>query len=144
MICCFYQNLWRCLYLLWKCKPTWTHPMHILMLFCLDVCCKLVNVVSYTASHFSVWLVVAVTMERFIVIRFPLQVRPPLPLHPPLPLILLYLSRPLSPRRRSHHSRFIVIRFPLQVSNSIAKPPYWNWAVVSENQIFACKIFEKV
>ena len=33
--------------------------------------CKLVNVVGYTVSNFSVWLIVAVTVERFIAVCYP-------------------------------------------------------------------------
>lgn len=35
--------------------------------------CKLVNVVGYTVSNFSVWLIVAVTTERFIAVCYPLM-----------------------------------------------------------------------
>jgi len=35
--------------------------------------CKLVNVVGYTVSNFSVWLIVAVTVERFIAVCYPLM-----------------------------------------------------------------------
>lgn len=35
--------------------------------------CKLLNVFSYTASDFSVWLIIAVTVERFIAVCYPLQ-----------------------------------------------------------------------
>jgi len=35
--------------------------------------CKLVNVVGYTVSNFSVWLIVAVTAERFIAVCYPLM-----------------------------------------------------------------------
>ena len=34
--------------------------------------CKLVNVVGYTVSNFSVWLIVAVTAERFVAVCYPL------------------------------------------------------------------------
>ena len=35
--------------------------------------CKLVNVVGYTVSNFSVWLIVAVTVERFVAVCYPLM-----------------------------------------------------------------------
>jgi len=35
--------------------------------------CKLVNVVGYTVSNFSVWLIVAVTIERFVAVCYPLM-----------------------------------------------------------------------
>jgi len=35
--------------------------------------CKLVNVVGYTVSNYSVWLIVAVTVERFIAVCYPLM-----------------------------------------------------------------------
>jgi len=35
--------------------------------------CKLVNVVGYTVSNFSVWLIVAVTAERFVAVCYPLM-----------------------------------------------------------------------
>ncbi|XP_041374222.1 thyrotropin-releasing hormone receptor-like [Gigantopelta aegis] len=38
-----------------------------------DVSCRLVNVVFYVSIHYNVLLVVAVTVERFIVVVFPLK-----------------------------------------------------------------------
>lgn len=35
--------------------------------------CKLTNVVGYTISDFSVWLIIAVTVERYIVVCYPLK-----------------------------------------------------------------------
>jgi hypothetical protein len=35
--------------------------------------CKIVGTIYYTASHFSVWIVVAMTIERFIAVAIPLQ-----------------------------------------------------------------------
>ncbi|KAK2155480.1 hypothetical protein LSH36_239g04019 [Paralvinella palmiformis] len=38
-----------------------------------DWLCKLTNVVGYTVSDFSVWLIIAVTVERYIVVCHPLR-----------------------------------------------------------------------
>ncbi|KAL8574169.1 hypothetical protein ACOMHN_024613 [Nucella lapillus] len=38
-----------------------------------DWVCKLTIYLSYTASDLSVWLIIAVTVERYIVVRFPLK-----------------------------------------------------------------------
>ena len=38
-----------------------------------DWYCKLTNVLGYTVSDFSVWLIIAVTVERFIVVCYPLK-----------------------------------------------------------------------
>lgn len=38
-----------------------------------DWLCKLTNVIGYTVSDFSVWLIIAVTIERYIVVCHPLQ-----------------------------------------------------------------------
>ncbi|ELU02434.1 hypothetical protein CAPTEDRAFT_111639, partial [Capitella teleta] len=38
-----------------------------------DWICKLTNVVGYTVSDFSVWLIIAVTIERYIVVCHPLK-----------------------------------------------------------------------
>ena len=38
-----------------------------------DLACKLINVVNYTVSDYSVWLLVAVTVERYIVTAHALQ-----------------------------------------------------------------------
>ena len=38
-----------------------------------DVTCKLTNVVASTVSDFSVWLIVAVTVDRYIVVCHPLK-----------------------------------------------------------------------
>ncbi|XP_052706715.1 growth hormone secretagogue receptor type 1-like [Crassostrea angulata] len=37
-----------------------------------DISCKVWNVIAFTSSIFSVWLIVAITAERFIVVCFPL------------------------------------------------------------------------
>ena len=38
-----------------------------------DWICKLTNVIGYTVSDFSVWLIIAVTIERYIVVCHPLK-----------------------------------------------------------------------
>ena len=38
-----------------------------------DWLCKLTNVIGYTISDFSVWLIIAVTIERYIVVCYPLK-----------------------------------------------------------------------
>ncbi len=38
-----------------------------------DWLCKLTNVIGYTISDFSVWLIIAVTVERYIVVCYPLK-----------------------------------------------------------------------
>ncbi|KAK2191341.1 hypothetical protein NP493_53g00000 [Ridgeia piscesae] len=38
-----------------------------------DWLCKLTNVIGYTVSDFSVWLIIAVTIERYIVVCHPLK-----------------------------------------------------------------------
>ena len=32
-----------------------------------DVACKVINILNYTVSDYSVWLLIAVTVERYIV-----------------------------------------------------------------------------
>lgn len=36
--------------------------------------CKLINVIGYTVSNYSVWLIVAVTVERYVAVCYPLLV----------------------------------------------------------------------
>ncbi len=38
-----------------------------------DWICKLINVVGYTVSDYSVWLIIAVTVERFVAVCYPLK-----------------------------------------------------------------------
>ena len=37
--------------------------------------CKGITMLMYTASHYSVWLIIAVTMERYIAVRWPLKAK---------------------------------------------------------------------
>ena len=39
-----------------------------------DWVCKLTNVLGYTVSDFAVWLIIVVTVERFLVVCYPFRV----------------------------------------------------------------------
>ncbi|XP_034330495.2 FMRFamide receptor-like [Magallana gigas] len=52
---------------------TWVHEVSGVDIFrSVDILCKIWNVIAFTSSIFSVWLIVAITAERFIVVCFPL------------------------------------------------------------------------